>query len=418
MNNTFSELIKNFDKIRDYMRDFYIYGFKTRNDFQYKSLRTYDDERRRIESLLGDFITYSNSKKGKQVFISCDSNKLHENPLYNAYRCKSFTKNDIQLHFFLMDILEENKFISVNQITDRLLDDFEINFDPQTVRMKLNEYIKEGIVISQKKGRSLLYAKSPDTFEKFEKIASDDSENIIDMIKFFSESAPFGIVGNYILKSLGKKNDIFLIKHNFIVHTLEDNILILLCRAINEKRYVNIVNYGKSHQESFISGIPMKIHVSTQTGRRYIIIYSESWKRFSSLRLDYIKSIEIMDICPEYDFYFEKYEKNALKCWGTSFGSTRPKDGIEYVKMTLSIDEENEKFIINRLKREGREGKITKTDKNTFCYYGEFFDVSELSPWIKTFMGRIIRLESNNKKVLERFYHDVRRMYKIYNKED
>ena len=140
MGNSFSELIKNFDKTRDYMRDFYIYGFKTRNDFQYKSLRTYDDERRRIESWLGDFIKFSNSKKGKQISISCDSSKIEENPLYNAYRCKSFTKNDIQLHFFLIDILEEDNFMSLNDITDRILDEFEISFDTQTIRMKLNEY--------------------------------------------------------------------------------------------------------------------------------------------------------------------------------------------------------------------------------------------------------------------------------------
>lgn len=411
MGNSFSELIKNFDKTRDYMRDFYIYGFKTRNDFQYKSLRTYDDERRRIESWLGNFIRFSNSKKGKQVSISCDSSKIEENPLYNAYRCKSFTKNDIQLHFFLLDILPEDKFVSLNEITDKILDEFEISLEPQTIRMKLNEYIKEGIIISRKQGRSLLYAKSPDSFQK---LAGKDSDKITDMIKFFSESAPFGIIGNYILKSIDKTNDIFLIKHYFIVHTLEDNILLSLCQAIDEKKYVNLVNYGKSHKKTEIHGLPMKIHVSTQTGRRYIIIYCTKYKRFSALRLDYIKSVDILENCPEYDFYMEKYQKNAVYCWGTSFGAKRNKEGIEYVKMTLRIDEKNEKFILDRLKREGRNGSVEKISENTFCYYGEFFDVSELSPWIKTFTGRIIKLESNNKHVEERFYSDMRKMRKMY----
>ena len=35
----FQELIKNFDKIRDYMRQFYVYGFKVRSDFDAKSAR-------------------------------------------------------------------------------------------------------------------------------------------------------------------------------------------------------------------------------------------------------------------------------------------------------------------------------------------------------------------------------------------
>ena len=42
----FQELIKNFDRIRDYMRQFYVYGFKVRNDFDARSARTYDNERR------------------------------------------------------------------------------------------------------------------------------------------------------------------------------------------------------------------------------------------------------------------------------------------------------------------------------------------------------------------------------------
>lgn len=38
----YSELIKNFNKIRDYMRDFYVYGFKSRDDYTKKSTRSYD----------------------------------------------------------------------------------------------------------------------------------------------------------------------------------------------------------------------------------------------------------------------------------------------------------------------------------------------------------------------------------------
>ena len=46
----FNELIKNFDNIRLLMRDFYVFGFKSRADFADKSARSYDNERRRIES--------------------------------------------------------------------------------------------------------------------------------------------------------------------------------------------------------------------------------------------------------------------------------------------------------------------------------------------------------------------------------
>ena len=67
--NIFSS-IKNFEKIRAYMRDFYVYGFKSRDDFKFKSARSYDDERRRIESWLGDNMSFVRTPEGKNVFIS------------------------------------------------------------------------------------------------------------------------------------------------------------------------------------------------------------------------------------------------------------------------------------------------------------------------------------------------------------
>ncbi len=54
----YSELIKSFNRIRTYMRSFYVYGFRRRDEFDQKSARGYDDERRRVESWLGDY-TYS-----------------------------------------------------------------------------------------------------------------------------------------------------------------------------------------------------------------------------------------------------------------------------------------------------------------------------------------------------------------------
>ena len=40
--SSYSELIKNFERIRAYMREFYIYGIKSREDYKSKSTRTYD----------------------------------------------------------------------------------------------------------------------------------------------------------------------------------------------------------------------------------------------------------------------------------------------------------------------------------------------------------------------------------------
>ena len=46
----YSELVKDYERIRDYMRQFYVYGFKSRDEYDAKSARSYDNERRRVES--------------------------------------------------------------------------------------------------------------------------------------------------------------------------------------------------------------------------------------------------------------------------------------------------------------------------------------------------------------------------------
>ena len=64
----YSELVKNLDHIRSYMRDFYVFGFKSRDDYNGKSLRSYDDEKRRLESWLGEYMEFRRTTEGKYLY--------------------------------------------------------------------------------------------------------------------------------------------------------------------------------------------------------------------------------------------------------------------------------------------------------------------------------------------------------------
>lgn len=117
----YSEVIKNFNRIRDYMREFYVYGFKSRDEFTKKSGRSYDDGRRRLESWLGDYMQFRQTPEGKNVFISIDSRISHHNPLYKAWKAKSFTDGDITLHFILMDIFADaEEPLTIGEIAERV----------------------------------------------------------------------------------------------------------------------------------------------------------------------------------------------------------------------------------------------------------------------------------------------------------
>ena len=141
----YSELIKDFGRIRDYMREFFVYGFKSRDEYTRKSSRSYDDERRRLASWLGDYMQFRQNPDGKNVFISIDSRVSRHNPLYKAWKTKSFTDGDITLHFILFDILDSpGTMLTLKEITERIdayLQTFEEprTFDESTVRKKLKE---------------------------------------------------------------------------------------------------------------------------------------------------------------------------------------------------------------------------------------------------------------------------------------
>lgn len=109
-------------------------------------------------------------------------------------------------------------------------------------------------------------------------------------------------------------------------------------------------------------------------------------------------------------------EKNKGLAWGVSFQNCGNRH-LERVKLTLHIDEKTESFILNRLKREGRGGTISRIVPDTFTYETQVFDANEMLPWIRTFIGRILAIESDCQKLTRFFERDFLAMYRMYFKE-
>lgn len=404
----FTELIKNFEKTRDYMRDFYIYGFKARGDFTIKSSRTYDNEKRRIESWLSPYICWENDRKGKRVYISLDTLKINSNPLYNAWKAKSFTDKDITLHFAILSVLWEGQK-NVTDLTNAVCDMTGTVFETQTVRLKANEYVKEGLLIKETIKKADYYSISPLTFESL----PIERERLLDVVRFFQETAPFGFVGSTILDGEHEKSgELFGFKHHYIVHTLEDGILFELLHAIKEKRRVSLTQQSARFQkESVRGGVPLEIFVSVQSGRRYVCLYTERNRQFHNYRLDHIKKVNIQNEFPDYDAVAAVLKDEKPFCWGVSFGASRRR---QWLRMELFIDEEKELYVLHRLRREGRGGVIERLNANTFRYSIELYDIKEMMAWVKSFTGRILSLESDNKEVTDLFYRDMERMAALY----
>lgn len=409
----FSELIKNFEKTRDFVRDFFINGFKTRSEFDKKSARTYDDEKRRVESWLGEHLRYNDSVRGRMISISVDSRRISENPLYQAYCSKSFTDNDIRLHFMLLDIMKDGGEFTLKELTDLLNESYGAFFDEQTVRNKLKEYAEEGLILAEKRGKTACFSLSPDRADEL----LAELPGLSDAVKFFSESGEFGVVGNGILRSLRLKNDLFFKKHNYIVHTLEDAVLIDILRAIDERRFVRFKTFSSKRKDAaepefFV--LPMQIAASAQTGRRYLMAYVPKYSRFNSYRLDKIRTVKAGEICEKFDDISVDYLRNVQKAWGVSFGDRHLEGRTQPLKITIRVDE-NEGFIIDRLNRERRAGTLTKLSDTLWELELDVFDTTEPLPWIKTFIGRIAAIEGGSESARSTLLSDITRMNEMYN---
>lgn len=408
----FKELIKSFSKSREYVRDFFVYGFKTRDEFAGWSGRTYDNERRRLESWLSAHVRQDYSGKGKNIYLSIDSNLSDTNPLYQVWKAKSFTDNDIMLHFYILDYLIHSGRQSADEITDGILSEYDKIFDPQMVRRKCNKYADAGILLKEKSGKEILYRPAP----SFQKVLSAHP-SLKHALKLYQLSSPLGIIGNTIMDNASFKNNIFRIKHSFFVHTLEDEILLSLLSAMHGQRTVFLkIKSTKSENFRETEGVPLKIFVSTRTGRRFLCLYLPRSRRFASARLDAIKEVTIKEPFSDYSEIKEKLEKNKGLAWGVSFQNCGSRH-LERVKLTLHIDEKTESFILNRLKREGRGGTINRIAPDTFTYETQVFDANEMLPWIRTFIGRILAIESDCQKLTRFFERDFLAMYRMYFKE-
>lgn len=393
----YSELMKSFHRIRPYMRSFYVYGFRHRLEHDAKSTRSYDNERRRVENWLGNYMKFGQDADGKRVFLPVDSRSVPHNPLFRAFKAKSFTDMDITLHFLLMDLLDEEDGLTLSGIQDapeEYLKDFEATQlpDESSLRKKLSEYGKTGLVRKKKQGRQAFY---------YLEHTDASLSSWADAAAFFSEAAPLGVVGSYLLDKLEAQTEYFRFKHHYILNALDGEILCALFLAMGEGRRVTIVQNRRSHDL-----LPLKIYISTQTGRQYVLGQSE--EGFSFHRLDLIDAVKPGE--PAEAQPAERLQAFQRKVWGVA---TKAGDETEHLELVIHAEAE-EDYVVRRLNREKRCGTVTELGDGNWRFAADVFDALELLPWIRSFTGRIVSLKCSNPEVPRRFYGDLEAMRAMY----
>lgn len=407
----YHERLRNLDGTRYLLRDFTVYGCHTRSELPPSHARSYDNERRRIEALLGNTLVWQYGKTGKQFFVSADASKLASNPLHRMYRLCSFTDNDIILHFYLLDALADGQEKDFPTLLKEVSNASGIIFEDMTVRRKLNAYVKFGLLETRKQSKSILYRAAHSTLRD---VLPDDA-GVSQWLSFFREAMPLGCIADELMMREYYHNDFIRFKHHFFMYTLDDAECIHVLEAMHAHQAITCTmesqkKAGTSYAAVFL---PVLIRISEQTGRRYVIGWDTQECRIRSFRLDLMHNAAHALPPENADELIERVLAAIPKVWGISIDSEK----LEHLSMTLRINPTTEPYILARLKKEGRGGTVTKVGERLYRFDIDVWDSNEMMHWVKTFTGRIVSLESDNQIAVQRFYNDMRRMNDMYGGE-
>lgn len=411
----YSELISKFDKIRHYTRDFLVYGYHTRSQRSEHKKRSYDNEKRRIMSYLHDYIEENHSKDGKRVSINIDLKQIATNPLYRLWQTKSFTDNDIFLHFVILDILATQQAMTLNQIYDYYVSEYAKDrrlIDIMTVRNKLKQLVNYGMIAVIKITKAHSYYLKEDMLVDFSDGARLEVQLFLD---FFENIAPLGVIGHFLNQAYFNKIDntsLFSIKHYYLFNALDSEIVLLALQAIHHKKRVEVTLQSKSTDRIIRkSCTPLRIVYNKRHGRGYLLVYDYQRRNYSSLRLDKVMSIKTKQVDNDFEKYYCNLSTLQKNAWGVYIAGKR---NLESVELTLAINDITERYLLRRIEREGKHGRLTKITENTYFYHVKVVDTYEMLPWLRTFLGRIIEIKGSNKKAINTFIDDYQNMLSLY----
>lgn len=83
------DLVKTIDDMRELIRHVYINGFEYKTEISPKKSDMTSKNLNRLKTWFGDYYEAA-SKSGKSNHIIIDGRNISHNPLYNAYKMKSF----------------------------------------------------------------------------------------------------------------------------------------------------------------------------------------------------------------------------------------------------------------------------------------------------------------------------------------
>ncbi len=414
-----------------------------------KRLKQYETDCARFSEWLGREVKSSDGRR----FLSLDSRDVCHNPLYNLYKIHSSTTADMATYFILLNLLNSgvHKLGDLVEQYERIREDVDHHIDAE-VRTKMGGGSEKRLRDRVRYLEALGLAKKMDGASDQRCLNVDISRDEMpleawkDAINYYSEISLTGVVGSYLLDRLRRGDyrptrslaqatsappDCFSFKHRYLHHALDAEVFLLLLQCIHERKQVQIryqpsVEWGRASDDVSKVGalytiVPLKICMSVQTGRAFILAWGredlgdESNKLIRVFRVDRV--IDVLEPEPltrvEWDVIQQNFAEYQKHTWGVAW----QKQSYEHIEMTIQVPRERQ-FIVKRLFAEKRCGSVSLVDGDP-CrarFVADVTSLCEVKPWIRSFMGYITSIQcsdENFKAVLLSEYDEMLRIYGI-----
>ena len=236
-------------------------------------------------------------------------------------------------------------------------------------------------------------------------------DHILATLDFYSKTFLFGEIGMYLMDRLDEKYvSPIRIKHEYFMHALNDFNVIDLMYAIENKEWC-LITYKRENIDTQLLVYPLEFRIGSTSGREYLMYYEPVKRSCTSLRLEFIESVQyyydvdvrecLADVYPNENFQIDSnIEKSKLLLeyvWGVSTGNVHEKnveklsDLFKTVIFRVKYENDKDYYILNRLYRESRIGRISVNDKENYIEFSvTIADADELIPLMRGFYSRIL----------------------------
>lgn len=399
--------IRSIEKARDFARESFVYGLKDKSEHTEISPRAYDEVTRQMGDWFQECVQTRKVRiRNKVKYISLNCREYAVNPLYNIWKSCSFTTNEIVFFFFLINYLTgKNEPVKLSELYKKYRDIHRSDgFDYSGAQKWMtNKGCPSGIIIRDKKGK---YSLAP----------TIDLSQLENVLLYFSEIAPSGVIGSYILDKHEKVDSPFRFKQLYDGQAFDCEVVCNALYAIKNNKALSFEYLPRGEEKYKTKVLPVKVLSSTQNGRQYLIAWNEEEICYKNYRIDRIKNITIsdekVDGAEQRRNYYDSLRKHI---WGVSLG-----DGeLTHVEFVIKVDE-GEAYIVRRLSREKRCGKVSPVANSPglFRFEADVYDAHEMFPWIRTFICRIVVLNISDGNLEKLFWDAVKDMYRLYTMED